>query len=246
MAAKRLSPTSARHRLLLVVDSDARNLSYTARLLERLHYYIWTAKSAQEAIEMAATAIPALIITSHRLKDMAGLKFIRRLKQIDRTRSVPMIVIGQESDSLDEQQCLAAGAATYLTKPVKAEDLYRVIQVAIEPVPRMNIRISASLPVIVHNRTAQTCRTMRVTALSEYGAFICTPDPYPRNTKLLLIIHLAEKAIAADAVVIYNNRVDVDRRERGMGVQFVQISDQDRELIRKFIRAEIRKYMESQ
>ncbi len=228
----------------MVVDSDARSLANTTRLLEQLHYDIWTARSAEEALHMAGTAIPTLIILSHRLSDMTSLRFLRKLKQIERTKSVPVIVIGQETESLEERQCLAAGAATYLTKPIKAEDLFRVIQVATEALPRMNIRISTNLPVIVHSRDTQTCRGMRASALSEYGAFICTAEPYPRDSRLLLIIHLADKAIAVDALVIYNDRSRGERGEQGMGVQFERIAEQDQELLRKFIRAEIKKHME--
>ncbi len=244
MAPKKTTPARVQHRLLLVVDSDAKSLAYTSGLLEQLHYDIWTARSAEEAMHMAATALPALMIVSNRLSDISSLTFIRKLKQSDRTKSVPVIVIGPEGDSLDERQCLTAGAVTYLTKPVTTEDLYRVVQVATESVPRMNIRIATNLAAIVHNRDAQNCHGMRVSALSEYGAFICSPDPCPRDSRLLIIIHLADKAVAAEANVIYNARSKGDHGERGMGVQFVQIADEDRELIRKFIRAEIKKHTE--
>ncbi len=55
---------NAKKRFLLVVDSDAHSLRYISGLLKRFGYETCAAKSAQEAMEMALVAAPALIITA--------------------------------------------------------------------------------------------------------------------------------------------------------------------------------------
>jgi CheY-like chemotaxis protein len=241
MAGRRVSPAGSRRRFLLVVDSDIRSLFHSSTLLQRLQYSIWTAKSAEEAIEMATTAIPALIITAQCLNDMPGLELIQQLKQIDRIRSVPVIVLGQKIDATDERACLTAGAVTCLAAPVNAENLYRVIQVAVEPMPRMNIRIHTSLSVTINSETVQCRERECATVLSEYGVYVRTLDPYPLNAKLPIQIHLAGRAISADAVVIYSDQTCDEHQEPGIGLQFELISSEDQEHIRKFIRHEITK-----
>jgi CheY-like chemotaxis protein len=73
--------SSGRRRFLLVVDSDVEKLFHTATLLQRFQYNIWTAKSAAEALEMAAVAVPALIITAQFLDDYEHFKSACRRAQ---------------------------------------------------------------------------------------------------------------------------------------------------------------------
>jgi CheY-like chemotaxis protein len=241
MAGRSVSSTGTRRRFLLVVDSDVRSLFQTSTLLQRLQYSIWTANNAEEAIEMATTAVPALIVTAPHLSDMPGLRLIQQLKQIDRTRLVPVIVLGQKADMTDERACLTAGAVICLTAPVNAENLYRVIQVAVEPMPRMNIRIKTSLSVTIKSQTVECREGECASVLSEYGVYVRTLDPYPLNTRLPIQILLAGRAISADCVVIYSDQSSGAHQEPGMGLQFEQISPEDQERIRKFIRHEITK-----
>jgi CheY-like chemotaxis protein len=241
MATKKspVVPRSSR-RFLLVVDSDVKKLSYTATLLQRFQYNIWTAHTAAEALEMASIAVPALIVTAQFLEDLSGLELIQQLKKIVRLRTVPIVILTQKTDPANERDCLFAGALTCLSMPVQAEDLYRVVQVAVEPLPRMNIRINTSLSVIVNDRTVECVEGECASVLSEHGLYVRTLDPYPLNTKLPVQINLAGGTIAADAVVIYSHPVgDGPLDEPGMGLQFTQISGADQKRIRLFIRDEI-------
>ncbi len=240
------APSGPRRRFLLVVDSDAKRLSYTAALLQRFRYNIWTARSAAEALDMASTCVPALIVIAQNLSDMPGLKLIHQLKRSDSTRAVPVIVLMQKADPGDERACLTAWAVTCLSMPVNVENLYRVIQVAVEPIPRMSIRIDTSLSVTINRRAVRSSEGECASVLSEHGLYVRTPDPYPLNTKIPVQIHMAERAISADAVVIYSDKAGDGRQEPGMGLQFVRISPQDQERIRQFIRDEIARDIRAQ
>ncbi len=243
MAAPRTSSAShsvGRPRFLLVVDSDIEALFYTTTLLQRFQYNIWSAQSAAEALEMASIAVPALFLIAQHLEDMSGFEFIKQLKQNQVARNIPIIMLTREADPAAERACLTAGALTCLSMPVKAEDLYRVVQVATEPMPRMNIRINTKLSVTVNNQTVECIEGECASVLSEHGVYVRTLDPRPLNTKLPVRIHLAGGGITADAVVIYSHQAgDAPLDEPGMGLQFVRISPQDQERIRRFIRDEV-------
>jgi CheY-like chemotaxis protein len=240
-----MTGSTSPHRFLLVADSNARSLFYTTTLLQRLQYNVWTAQSGEEAVEMATTAVPALIIAAQSLKDMPGLELIRRLKRSDITRPVPVIVIGRKMDPADERACLAAGAVTVLSTPIRAENLYRVIQVALEQVPRMNLRISTRLSVTINDNTVRCSEGECASVLSEHGVYVRTPDPHPLNAKLPVRIRLGDGEIAADAVVIYSNKTGNEHEQPGMGLQFVRISERDQERIRTFIREELTRDFDS-
>jgi CheY-like chemotaxis protein len=243
MATPRTSAASraaGRPRFLLVIDSNIKTLVYTSTLLQRFQYNIWSAESGAEALEMAGVAIPSLILVAQDLDDMTGLEFIQELKQNEAVRTIPLILLTRESDPAVERACLAAGALTCLPMPAKAEDLYRVVQVATEPMPRMNIRINTKLSVTVDDQTVECSEGECASVLSEHGVYIRTLDPRPLNTKLPVRIHLDGGGITADAVVIYSHQGgDAPRDEPGMGLQFVRISSQDQERIRRFIRDEV-------
>jgi CheY-like chemotaxis protein len=237
-----VSHPSGRRRFLLVVDSDVERLFHTATLLQRFQYNIWTAKSVAEALEMASVAVPALIITTQFLDDLPGLEFIKKLQRIARFRTVPIVVLTRKTDPANERDCLFSGALTCLSMPVQAEDLYRVVQVAVEPMPRMNLRINTNLSVIVNDRTVECAEGECASVLSEHGLYVRSLDPYPLNAKLPVQIHLAGRTIVADTVVIYSHPAGDDPRdEPGMGLQFMQISREDQKRIRLFIRDEITK-----
>lgn len=236
--------TASRRRFVLTVDSDPADLSYTSTLLTRLQYTVSPARTAREALDIASIITPILIITTQNLDDMPGRELIGKLKRIDSTRSVSIIVLIRKTDPSDERACLAAGAVTCLPMHVQIEDLYRVIQMAIEPVPRMNLRIETKLPVTINNCAAACDEGGYTKDLSEHGAYVRTSKPYPLKTRLPVQIHLADTALSVEAEVIYIRKPDNEhKRLLGMGLQFVQISPQDRLRIRQFIRDEITKDM---
>jgi CheY-like chemotaxis protein len=234
--------TASRRRFMLVADGDPADLSYTSTLLTRFHYNVFPVRTAREALEAASIITPILIIIAQNLDDMPGREVIRKLKSIDSARSVSIIVLTRKTEPADERACLAAGAVTCLSPRVPIEDLYRVIQMAIEPVPRMNLRIDTKLPVTINNCAAACDEDGYARALSEDGAYIRTSKPYPLKTRFPVQIHLADTTLSVEAEVIYTRKPDNEYKlPQGMGLQFVKISLQDRLRLREFIRDEITK-----
>ncbi len=233
--------TASRRRFTLVVDSEEQSRSFTAGLLGQFQYAVCIAKSGQEALEMAAVITPALVVLAQRLDDMRALDLLRTLKQNKSTGFAPAIVLFSEPDPVDERACLAAGAVICLPAPFAIEDLYRVVQMAIEPVPRMNLRIRTELPVSMDNQAVECEEGGCARVLSEQGAYIWTTRPYPLRTRLPLQIHLAGNDLAVEAEVIYTRDAGDCQGHPGIGLQFVRISRQDQMRIRKYIRDEIMK-----
>lgn len=229
-------------KFVLVVDADKSSSSKLKALLKQFRYKVWSVESAAEALELCDIIMPELVI-ARQVEDMTQIDFIREFKRQDGAARSSVLVVGNgKEDSFDERACLSAGAVTCLKLPLHVETLYRTIQVAIEPVPRMNLRIDTMLPVVINDRTRNGNGEKYATALSENGLFLLTQDPPPLNTKIPLRFQLAGRMISADAQVIYAHRQDNQQNcKPGMGLQFVRISDQDLEQIRLFIREAVRK-----
>ncbi len=229
-------------KFLLVVDADKSSSSKLKALLKQFGYKVWCVCTAAEALELCDIAMPELVI-AREVEDMTQLDFIGAFKRQDGAAASSVLVIrsGKE-DSFDERACLAAGAITCLKLPLHVESLYRIIQVALESVPRMNLRINTILPVLINNGTVTDVERKFATALSENGLYILTQNPRPLNTMIPLMFDMGGKRISVEAQVIYAHQLGNGANFRpGMGLQFTTISEQDRNQIRLFIREVVRK-----
>lgn len=226
-------------RLVMVVDSNPHQLAYHAMLLQRFAYRVCSAPDSAQALEMAAREAPSLIITELDLPQMNGLDLFHQLRQEPRTAAIPVIAVTGNGDYGTEARCLRAGFTACLGKPLGAEELYRTVQAAIEPVPRTSLRIHARLPVTVNNVPLDCVEGECASVLSEHGMYIRTLKPHPPNSRLAVQIALKGRTISADAVVLYSHRFgEGPFGETGMGLKFARIAPQDQEYLRLFIRNE--------
>jgi CheY-like chemotaxis protein len=229
--------TANRRRFVLVVDSNERNQRFLYTLLNRFAYEAYAVKTVREAVEIALVIRPVLIITASKLDgDNDALTLITSFTSANPENTAPFIVLTAKPDPAFERDCLNAGAIVCLRAPVTFENFYRVIQVAIEPIPRMTIRISTNLPAILNDARSDEC----VQDISENGAYILTSTPYSLNTKLRVRIALPAGEVSADARVLYSKRTgDARNDQAGIGLYFVRISEEDQQRIRLFIRNEM-------
>ncbi len=236
------SSNASQRKFLLVVDADKSSSSKLKALLKQFGYKVWAVCTAAEALELCDIIMPVLVI-ARQVEDMSHVDFIEAFKRQDGAAGSSVIVIRSwKEDSFDERACLAAGAITCLKLPLHIETLYRTIQVALESVPRMNLRINTILPVVISNRTVAGNERKFATALSESGLYILTQNPRPLNTTIPLMFEVGGKMISAEAQVIYAHGQGNKAHFRpGMGLQFTNISVQDQEQIRLFIREIVRK-----
>ena len=230
--------TAARGRFVLVVDSNERNQRFVTALLNRFAYEPHAVGTADEALELATVINPVLIVAGQLDDEHDAPGLIQSFRSANPTCTAPFIVLIAKPDPAFEMNCLRAGALSCLRAPVTFENFYRVIQVAIEPIPRMTIRISTDLPAAINGARKDEC----VQDISEDGSYILASALHPRDTKLSVRIKLSDCVVSAEAVVIYAKQPDKDRNSRsGMGLRFLRISEEDQKRIRLFIRSEISK-----
>lgn len=98
---------------VLVVDDDPLLRRSLAFNLEQAGYQATTADSAEQALEMAASNRPDLVLMDVGLPGMDGLQALRLL----RDRGIPVIMVTSRRRELDEILGLELGADDYITKP---------------------------------------------------------------------------------------------------------------------------------
>ena len=111
---------------VLVVEDDnpIRNLISTT--LKTHNYKYFSASTGSEAIMIASTHNPDIILLDLGLPDIDGSDII---KQIRSWSNVPIIVISARSEDSDKIEALDNGADDYLTKPFSIEELLARLRV---------------------------------------------------------------------------------------------------------------------
>jgi len=114
-------------KILLVEDNnDVREL--LALFMKRLGYKVFAAATGLEAIDLASTVQPDLIMMDLRLPAMNGAETTARLKANPSTRDIPLLVITASGGSTDRRRALDAGAAEILLKPIDVTTLSNVLR----------------------------------------------------------------------------------------------------------------------
>lgn len=109
---------------ILVVEDNLETRELLSYNLKNAGFAVRTAGDGQKALELASRARPDLVLLDVMLPGgMDGLEVCRRLKQDDRTRSVPVIMLTALGDEVDRIVGLELGAEDYVPKPFSPREL---------------------------------------------------------------------------------------------------------------------------
>ena len=104
-------------RILLVEDNDM-NRDMLSRRLQRRGHEVLMAADGMQAILMAESDAPDLILLDMSLPLIDGWEAARRLKASPNTARVPIVALTAHAMAGDREKALAAGCDEYATKPV--------------------------------------------------------------------------------------------------------------------------------
>jgi len=112
----------------LVVDDSTANRRILASLLESAGVEVMTASSGLEAIALAKAQRPQVVFMDLRMEDIDGLEATRRLRQDPETASIPVIAVTASAFGDVRQTAREAGCVDYLSKPIRAQLLFGMLQ----------------------------------------------------------------------------------------------------------------------
>jgi CheY-like chemotaxis protein len=107
----------------LVVDDDKLLLRLVELNLAKMGIRVLLAQSGQEALKLAISEHPDLILLDIMMPVMDGYEVLRKLKSTKETADIPVVMITARSSLMDRRRCEEMGAAGYITKPFQLEDL---------------------------------------------------------------------------------------------------------------------------
>jgi signal transduction histidine kinase/DNA-binding response OmpR family regulator/ligand-binding sensor domain-containing protein len=130
MSGQQLSDTtgtakSRKH--VLLVDDNEELRTFLKSVLEKI-YYIYEAEDGHEALDVAISKVPDLIISDVMMPGMSGIELCKILKEQEETKHIPFIMLSAK-DALDTKiEGMESGADFYFAKPLSVELLLLTIQ----------------------------------------------------------------------------------------------------------------------
>jgi signal transduction histidine kinase/CheY-like chemotaxis protein len=113
------------HHVLLIVEDDEPFARILSQLAHELNFDCLIATTAEQALALTVSYRPSAVVLDIGLPDHSGLTVLDRLKHDVRTRHIPVHVV---SASDHAETARALGAAGYLLKPVKREQLAEALR----------------------------------------------------------------------------------------------------------------------
>ena len=110
-------------RKVLVVDDDPTNRQLLSDMLTPLGFDIREAGDGQAAFTHAAAWRPDVILMDMRMPVMDGFEAIRRIRATEALHTVVIFAVSASVFDHNRQQCLEAGADSFLRKPCRLEEL---------------------------------------------------------------------------------------------------------------------------
>jgi len=92
------------------------------------NFRLLVAKNGFEAIEIAQSYIPDLILMDVQMPGMDGLEAMRAIRADSQISHIPIIALTALAMPGDEANCLEAGANAYLAKPIRLKQLTELIR----------------------------------------------------------------------------------------------------------------------
>jgi putative two-component system response regulator len=113
----------ARVRTVLVVDDNEQVREVMRALVESLGYRVRVAVDGADALEKVRADATDLVLMDATMPRMDGIEAIRRLKQDEETRIIPIIMVTAMNDLDTKIRALEAGADDFLGKPTERVEL---------------------------------------------------------------------------------------------------------------------------
>jgi DNA-binding response OmpR family regulator len=106
-----------------LVDDSSTVLLMEKMILSKSEYDVVTARDGIEGVEKARCELPDLILMDVVMPRMDGFEAVRKLREDDSTRSIPVIMVTTRGELQSVETGYASGCSDYVTKPINGLEL---------------------------------------------------------------------------------------------------------------------------
>ena len=117
---------------ILLVEDKPMNRKLATTLLNKKGWSVTEAHNGRQALEMLATSSFDLVLMDIQMPEMDGIEATKHIRNQEKTTGtrIPIIAMTAHAMQGDREQFMAAGMDGYVSKPINAEELYRVVEEA--------------------------------------------------------------------------------------------------------------------
>jgi PAS domain S-box-containing protein len=128
--------------VILLAEDNQANIDTMSSYLKAKGYSILLAKNGQDAVFLANSQHPDIILMDIQMPGMDGLEAMQRIRANDELANIPIIALTALAMTGDRERCLAAGANEYLSKPVRLKELTHTIQHVLQQPDRQQLSLT--------------------------------------------------------------------------------------------------------
>jgi two-component system, cell cycle response regulator DivK len=116
---------------VLIVEDDPKSMKLTYDLLSIVGYFALPAVNGAQAVVLAKSQKPDLILMDIQLPVMDGMEATRQIKADPETGGIPIIATTAYAMKGDEEKVTQAGFDGYITKPINIHELLKTVEMFI-------------------------------------------------------------------------------------------------------------------
>ena len=118
--------------LILIVEDQEKNRKLVRDVLQYQGYKTLETETAEEGLQVAREAQPALILMDIQLPGMSGIEALQQLRADPATRAIPVIAVTASVMRVDRQKIRAAGFDDYQQKPIAVRAFLDVVRTILD------------------------------------------------------------------------------------------------------------------
>jgi uncharacterized protein (TIGR02266 family) len=237
-----LEDTAMNIKKILLVDDVNFFLEQEKGFLVRDEVRILLANNGEEALETVIKEQPDIVFMDLYMPVMDGDKCCYLIKSHENLRHIPVIMVTPGGGDEDFERCWQAGCDDIIPKPINRflfeAMVKRYLDVPFRKAPRAPVRLHIKCKLCMNPEKFLSDYTVN---LSTGGFFIVSTEIFPVDTQLNIEFILPDenKNIECSARVAWINHPESLINKNlpvGMGIQFLNLSLNDMDSIRNFIK----------
>jgi uncharacterized protein (TIGR02266 family) len=226
-------------KIILLADDTHFFLELEKTFFRREEFDIQTAHTGREALRIVNTACPDIAFLDMHMPEMNGDECCRWIKANPKTRHLPVIMVTLSGREEDLERCRQAGCDDLILKPINRdhfiETARKFLKVPIRQHPRFMARFKINLAGDNDNLLSGYSLN-----LSAGGVFLETMTLMEENTRLdaEFLLPNSDTTIKCKAQVAWVNHPEQIKNPNlpvGMGIRFIDLSQESLDEIRTYI-----------
>jgi DNA-binding response OmpR family regulator len=113
---------------ILIADDEESIRRLIEATLESPDRRLLLAVNGTSAFDLGCRELPDLIVLDWMMPGMTGIEVVDKLRQVNATADIPIILLTAMGEEKDRVKGLATGALAYLVKPFSPLQLLRLVQ----------------------------------------------------------------------------------------------------------------------